>query len=66
MDEKKHSSGPADDVPEQVEPDAHSAPDTLEAVAAMAEQCACCPEMMGMMMDKHRARRANPPHPVKP
>lgn len=66
MDEKRHSSGPAGDAPEQEERDARSAPDEQEAAAAMVEPCACCPEMMAMMMDKHRTRRTAGPHPAKP
>jgi hypothetical protein len=66
MDEKKHSSGPAGDASEQVERDAHSAADEQEGVAAMVEPCACCPEMMAMMRDKHRARRTAGARPAKP
>jgi hypothetical protein len=66
MHEKQHSSGPAGDASEQVERDAHSVPDDQEAVAAMVEPCACCPEVMAMMMDKHRARRTAGSHPAKP
>ena len=58
MSKQKQCSDAADSgQSEQAEDGVRLDPETQQTDDAM-EPCACCAEMMGMLMDKRRARRA--------